>query len=183
MKRAIATLALGLAVCGTGFANMYGLPESAPPAVNDGEIALPAGYREWPVFLKNVQRPDLKQVRDIYINAQGLKSSRPFPYGTVLVMELHSVKLGANGEPLLDADGKLQKQELSKVFVMGKGPGWGQAVAPEKRTGEWAFAAYEPGGKSLGRDASGCRGCHVPLKATDFVARVSEHEAARASAR
>jgi len=146
---------------------------------NDGEIALPNDYRSWPVFLKDVQRPDLKQVRDIYINARGLKSSRPFPYGTVMVMELYSVRTDAEGKPLLDASGRLQKASLSKVFVMEKGPGWGQAVKPELRTGEWVYAAFDASGKSLGPDVTACRACHVPLQSTDFVARVAEFEAGK----
>lgn len=147
---------------------------------NDGELALPSDYRSWPVFLKDVQRPDLKQVRDIYINVRGLKSSRPFPYGTVMVMELYSVKTDAAGNPLTDTSGRLQKAALSKIFVMAKGPGWGQAVTPQLRTGEWAYSAFDATGKSLGGDASACRSCHVPMKDTDFVARVAEFEGARA---
>lgn len=175
-------MALAVACMASGGAILPDMASAGAPAavVNDGELALPADYAKWPIFLKNVQRPDLKQIRDIYINPQGLKSSRPFAYGTMMAMELHSVKTGADGRPELDAGGKLQKQGLSKIFLMGKGPGWGQGVAPELRTGEWAYAAFDPGGKSLGKDASSCRGCHVPLKDSDYVARVPEFEAARA---
>lgn len=127
----------------------------------------------------HLARPDLKQIRDIYINPQGLKSSRPFAFGTTLVMELHSVKTDPAGNPVPDANGRLQRQGLSKVFVMGKGPGWGRDAPADKRTGEWVYAAYEAGGKSLGTDMTACRGCHVPLMDTDFVARVPEFEAAR----
>ncbi|MCA1978413.1 MAG: cytochrome P460 family protein [Thiobacillus sp.] len=174
-------MVMGIAAIGSVQADPYASAGNAAGVKNDGELALPADYASWPVYLKNIQRPDLKQIRDIYINPQGQKSSRPFAYGTTMVMELHSVKTGSDGQPLLDAEGKLQKQGLSKIFVMGKGPGWGQAVAPELRTGEWAYASFDGSGKSLGKDASSCRGCHVPMKDTDFVARVPEYEANRLS--
>lgn len=183
MRKMLISMTVGLAVSGTVQADLYPRADAAPAALNDGELALPGDYAAWPVYLRNVQRPDLKQIRDIYINPQGLKSSRPFAYGTTFVMELHAVKTGADGKPELDAQGNLQRQGLSKVFVMGKGPGWGQAVPPERRTGEWVYAAYDAGGKSLGKDMTACRGCHVPLKDTDFVARVADFEKARAGGR
>ncbi|MFN3543947.1 MAG: cytochrome P460 family protein [Thiobacillus sp.] len=176
MKTNMIVMALCMAASGAALAGSHSMAVK-----NDGELPLPADYVSWPVYLKNVQRPDLKQIRDIYINPQGLKSSHPFAYGTTMVMELHSVKTGANGQPVLDANGKLQKQALSKVFVMSKGPGWGQTEAPELRTGEWAYAAFDGSGKSLGKNAGSCRSCHVPMKDTDFVARVPEYEAARAA--
>lgn len=183
MKRILLTMVACMAASGAVLADMYASAGTSPGAKDDGELVLPADYASWPVYLKNVQRPDLKQIRDIYINPQGQKSSRPFAYGTMMVMELHSTKTGADGQPELDSNGKLQKQGLSKIFVMGKGPGWGQGVKPELRTGEWVYAAFDGSGKSLGKDASSCRGCHVPMKDADFVLRVPEYEANRAQER
>jgi hypothetical protein len=187
MKRSlISSLATGLVSVAIGLGassfaqaefNLYGMSNQTAP--KDGDLVLPSDYRSWPVFLSNVQRPDLKQIRDIYINQQGTYSSRPFAYGTTMVMELHSVKLDAEGKPVLGADGKMQKAGLSKVFVMGKGDGWGQAVPEEQRNGEWIYSAFNAAGASLGGDAKACRGCHTPLKDTDYVARVTEYEASR----
>lgn len=179
MKTIMISMAVCLAASSMVSADQYGSVATTQREKNDGELNLPADYAQWPVYLKDIQRPDLKQIRDIYINPQGQKSSRPFAYGTMMVMELHPVKTGADGQALLDANGKLQKQGLPKIFLMGKGVGWGQAVAPELRTGEWAYAAFDGSGKSLGKDGSSCRGCHVPMKDTDFVARVPEYEASR----
>jgi hypothetical protein len=35
----------------------------AADAINDGSVPLPKHYTHWAVFLKDVQRPDAKQVR------------------------------------------------------------------------------------------------------------------------
>lgn len=171
-------MALGTSSIAQAEFNLYGASNSAVP--KDGDLTLPADYRSWPVFLADIQRPDLKQVRDIYINKQGGYSSRPFAYGTTLVMELHSVKVDSDGKPVPGQDGKLQKTGLSKIFVMGKGPGWGQAVSEEQRNGEWIYSSFSAAGTSLGGDAKACRACHTPLKDTDYVARVPEYESNRA---
>lgn len=149
---------------------------SAPVKLKDGEPALPVAYRNGPKFLSEIQRPDIKQVRELFINAVGAatKAGQPFPNGTVMVMELYKVKL--DGEtPVIGPDGKLMKGDLAKIFVMEKGEGWGQEVPENLRTGHWVFAAYGPDGKALSEDFSKCRGCHAPLTMKDFVPRYDEY--------
>ncbi|MEW6543451.1 MAG: cytochrome P460 family protein [Nitrospirota bacterium] len=157
-------------------------PTMAKRAVlpRDGELALPAGYTTWPKFLSEVQRPDAKQVREIYINPVGARTEagRPFPDGTIMVMELYRAK--AEGEALAKGpDGKLAKGDLVKVFVMGKGEGWGQDVPANLRNGTWLYAAYGPDAKPLREDFTKCRACHAPLVQKDFVHRYDQYFEAR----
>jgi len=149
----------------------------AAPALKDGELALPQDYKSWPRFLLNVQRPDAKQVRDIYINPKGyaMTSGRAFPHGTVMVMENYKAQQQSDGSLVTGADGKLVKGDMAAIFVMGKDQGWGKDVAEGLATGEWIFTAYQPDGKKSGADLNGCRGCHVPLKDKDFVHRFDEY--------
>jgi hemoglobin len=152
-----------------------------PTVPKDGELALPADYKTWPKFLSEVQRPDVKQVRDLYVNPKGTKAApgQPFPNGTVMVMELYKAK--AEGEELAKGgDGKLVKGDLAKVFVMGKDEGWGQDVQENLKNGTWVFAAYGPDGKPLAEDFTKCRACHAPLARKDFVHRYDEYFEARA---
>ncbi len=169
-----------LALCAImvwGCAEMGPAPTaSAPAKPRDGELPLPVGYQNWPKFLSDVQRPDAMQVRELFINPVGAKTNagQPFPNGTVMVMELYKAKMA--GETLeTDADGKLVKGDLAKVFVMGKGEGWGQDAPDNLKTGNWVFAAYGPDGKALTEDFGKCRACHVPLAAKDFVHRYDEY--------
>jgi hypothetical protein len=153
--------------------------EAANAGPKDGELALPAGYKEWPVFLQGVQRTDVKQIRDIYINgaAQAVAAGEPLPPGSVLVMEIYGAKVDDAGEAVLGESGEMERAGLSKVFVMGKGPGW-QGGAPEN--GEWVYAAYNADG--LPDDTAvyaTCRSCHVPQQGDDFVFRLGEYIAAR----
>ena len=139
--------------------------------LKDNELALPADYKSWPKFLSNIQRADNKQVREIYINRPGTATARgaAFPNGTVFVMEIHKANPGA--------DGRLEKGELAKIFVMGKNPGWGAAVSPaELRTGDWIYSAYKADGQTPSSDdIAQCRACHLPLAKQDFVHRYDEY--------
>lgn len=152
---------------------------STPPApkLKDGEVALPADYKNWSVFLNEVQRPDVKQVRTAYINNVGAKTKQGdnFPNGTVMVMDIYKAKVDADGKVITGADGKLVKGDLAKVFVMGKGEGWGELAPEGLKNGDWSYSAYLPDGKSAPDPTTACRTCHLPLASKDFVARYDEY--------
>jgi hemoglobin len=179
MTRWVAVIGLIVMWGGSELALSMGSSTSLKP--KDGELALPADYKGWPKFLSEVQRPDLKQVRELFINPTGAKTSQgqPFPNGTLMVMELYKAKM-AGETPEIGSDGKLVKGDLAKVFVMGKGDGWGQDVPDNLKTGNWVFAAYGPDGKALAEDFTKCRACHAPLAQKDFVHRYDEYFEKRA---
>lgn len=173
-----AMVLMALAGCSEmeGGAGSSSMAQASMPKPKDGELVLPGDYKSWPKFLSEVQRPDAKQIRELYINPAGAKASRgqAFPSGTVMVMELYKAQL--EGEvPVTGADGKLVKGNLAKVFVMGKGDGWGQDVPESFRNGAWVFSAFGPDGKSLAEDFTKCRACHAPLAQKDFVHRYDEY--------
>ena len=164
---ALAALTLALAGCAS----------MAPVApLKDGELAVPADYKGWTKFLSAVQRPDAKQVREIYMNppASAGTAAAGFPNGTVFVMENYAAAANADGSLKQGADGKLVKGDLLRVFVMGKNAGWG-ATAPEGlKNGDWIYAAYLPGGAKAPEPTATCRACHLPLVNKDFVHRYDE---------
>ena len=146
-------------------------------ALNDGELAVPAEYRSWPKFLSDIQRPDAKQVREIYMNPVATRGSaaQGFPNGSVFVMENYAAQADASGNLLKGADGKLIKGQLLRVFVMGKNPGWGQAAPEGLKNGNWIYAAYAGNGDKVADPIVACRACHLPLGASkDFVHRYDE---------
>lgn len=157
-------------------------PSAPPKMLNDGELPVPDDYRSWPKFLGDVARPDAKQVRDIWINPVGARarSGEAFPNGTLIVMELYAAKLNADGTPLTGTDGKLSKDKLLKVFIMGKHAGWGQAVPEGQRNGNWIYSAFLADAKTPSGDPiAPCRACHLPLTDKDFVHRYDEYFNAR----
>jgi hemoglobin len=153
-----------------------------PGAPKDGELAVPADYKSWPKFLSAIQRPDAKQVREIYMNpaAAQASASTGFGNGTMFVMENYAALETTDGKLATDAQGKLIKADLLRVFVMGKNAGWGQEVAEPLRNGNWVYASYLGDGRTKGpEDTATCRACHLPLANKDFVHRYDEHFAAR----
>lgn len=152
-----------------------------PAAPKDGELAAPADYRLWPKFLSAVQRPDAKQVREIYMNPTARQASPTggFANGTIFVMENYAARARPDGTLETGADGRLVKGELLRVFVMGKGDGWGRDVAAPLRNGNWVYAAWLPNGRKAPDDINTCRACHLPLAEKDFVPRYDEHFASR----
>jgi len=155
---------------------------SKASAPKDGDLVLPADYKSWPTFLMNIDKEQNKQVRDLYINKIGARTSagQVFPNGTVMVMEIYMAKEQADGNLEKGPDGKLVKGDLAKVFIMGKGEGWGQDVPDNIKTGAWVFSAAGPDGKPIAEDFTKCRACHVPLAQKDFVHRYDEYFEKRA---
>ncbi len=176
-------LALALSAAALLAAGCSSMMEAPVAAVKDGELAVPADYKSWPKFLSAVQRPDAKQVREIYMNPVAAQATAAggFAHGSVFVMENYAAKAKADGTLETGPDGKLVKGELLRVFVMGKNKGWGEDVPEALRTGNWVYATYLGDGKKGPEPAAACRGCHAPLKDKDFVFRYDEHFAQKKS--
>ncbi len=117
--------------------------------LNDGELAAPADYKSWPKFLSAVQRADAKQVREIYMNpaAAGATAAGGFANGSVLVMENWAARANPDGTLGTGPDGELVKGDLLRVFVMGKGPGWGQGAIEPMRNGNWVYSTFLANGR------------------------------------
>ena len=150
----------------------------------DGEAAIPTAYQNWPKMLSAVQRPDAKQVREMYIDPKGnqTRAGEPFPYGTVLVMENYAAVTKPDGTLETGPDGKLVKGNMVRIFIMEKARGAGQDVPEALRNGEWVYAAYTPDGKKTEDPFAPCRACHAPLtEKKDFVQRYDEYFQKRAT--
>ena len=107
-----------------------------------------------------------RQIRAVYGNPIATTVSPGqvfnFPYGSIILFESYSVQEDANGEPLLDANGRYIPNALTTIFVMRKEKGFG-ADYKELRNGEWEYVAYRPDG-SYSTQPSGtgsCALCHL----------------------
>lgn len=154
-----------------------------PPVLKDGELALPAGYKAWPRFLPTIDRPDVKQIRDIYMNpaATQVKAGEPFPQGSRFVMEIYAAATLPDGTPRLEGD-RLVKGPLMHVYVMGKEANWGADVPEASRNGNWIYSAFKPDGTPNTPLVGTCRVCHTPLKREDYVFHLDRYLAQRRSA-
>ena len=166
------------ALCFASSAQMVSAKEPVP-MIKDGELKAPADYKSWPRSLLGVQRLDLKQVRDIYINPIGAKAKagEKFANGTISIMEVYKAELEADGSPKKGGDGKLVKGALVKVMVMGKDAGWGDSAPAGLKNGDWVYSAYGADAKTAtSDDPKACRACHLPIgEAKDFIASYDEY--------
>jgi len=179
MKRTVPLIvAVALAACSQTTPMSYKAP------MKDGEAVIPANYKSWPTMLAGVQRPDAKQVRDIYIDPKGAqtKAGAPFPDGTIMVMENYAAKIRPDGSLETGPDGKLVKDKVVRIFVMEKAKGAGADVPDALKNGDWVYAAFTSDGARTDDSYLPCRACHVPLTASkDFVHRYDEYFQKRAA--
>ena len=149
------------------------MPSMDDVTPQDGELAMPGDYSSWPVFMSGIEKSS-GHIRDIYISEEGAEASKgdDFAYGTRFVMEIYNANT--------DADGKMTKADLAKVFVMAKGEGYGAEAATNN--GEWVYAAFSGAGQPLEVDYESCRACHAPLADKDYIFHYDKYFDMRASA-
>jgi Cytochrome P460 len=137
------------------------------------KVAFPQDYAQG-VLYGTVDRPDNKQVRELYGPAAALEAAKkgePLPSGTVLTRVDYAAKLDAQGNPEKDANGRFIKTDnLLSYVVMEKRTGWGTEYPDNIRNGEWEYQAFRPD-KTPNPNANltNCFTCHKPLDKQDFV--------------
>jgi plastocyanin len=160
------------AILGTILISM-GLIGQTPTGPSIDRVGFPADYTKKMKVLYVYDRPDNKQVRTIYANDPVFEVStatqNDYPYGSILVMETWRSMQDSQGIPILDANGRYQKDPAATptLFVMRKEKGFGAEYGPV-RNGEWEYVAYRPDGtyNTTPQASFSCATCH--LQATQW---------------
>ena len=125
-----------------------------------------------------VDRPDIKEVRDVYATPEALKmarASQPLPSGTVLTLVHFKARVDDKGELVKDPNGRLVKGDLDRIGVMEKRTGWGVEYPDDSRNGEWEYALFRPvGSRNEQANIKACFQCHKPKSGLDFVFTFSQ---------
>ena len=111
-------------------------------AAND-KFTFPDGFDKGVEYL-TVDKPN-KQVHVFYAAKEAIaaaKAGKPMPDGTVFVGVHYNAKLGADGNPVKDANGRFIKDTLRQYAVMRKEKGWGTEYPADKRNGEWEYRIF-----------------------------------------
>ncbi len=137
-------------------------------------IAFPEGYQTKFVRYLEVDRPDRKIIRIMYVNPEANVLAKPnaeIPDGTVLIMEDRPAELDAAGAPKLTADGRMiATDKVGAVFLMEKHKGWGEAYSADKRNGDWDYAWFNgDGSRKADAKFDGCFSCHQSRDKRDFT--------------
>lgn len=158
----------------------FGQTTTPPPmAPTVDRIGFPTNYETLFQRLYTFDRPDTRAVRTIYGNDQAASvkaDTMNYPYGSVLVMESWRAFQDSQNVPILDANGRFQKDPAAvpTLFVMKKERGFGEAYGPN-RNGEWEYVAYRPDGTYANRPetTASCAVCHLQASAlNDWTFRV-----------
>ncbi len=145
-------------------------------------VGFPEGYQKWAQFYV-LDRSDNKQVRSIYGNtiAAGVAdgSQGNYPYGSVVVLETVNALKDADGNAVLDRNGRYIKDPAAAVTVntMRKEKGFGTAYGA-LRNGEWEYVGYTPTGgySTLPQNSQTCANCHLQAgQGKDWVFRGAGH--------
>src|SRR5262245_1357375 len=66
---------------------------------------------------------------DIYANTVAMEAAKAdeLPTGSIILMEAFAAKLDAQQQPLLDANGRMIKDQARGIVMMEKRAGWGAA--------------------------------------------------------
>ncbi len=169
---------------GVGLMALLVLQAQNPPAPTVDRVGFPANYKTTMNVLYVFDRPDNKQVRTIYANApvftvQHDGSQSNYPDGSVVVMETWASLKDADTNPILDANGRYQKDPaaMPTLFVMRKEKGFGVDYGPN-RNGEWEYVAYHPDGtySTTPPNSFSCAICHLQAgQGKDWVFRAALH--------
>lgn len=135
------------------------------------KVAFPAYQTH--VLYDVLDQPEIKEIREAYINAEALKGIRPgqpLPSGTVLSLPTFKARVNEKGELVKDPNGRLVRGPLDRIVVMEKRTGWGVEYPEDLRNGEWEYARFlADGTRDPTANIKGCFECHKPESKRDFV--------------
>lgn len=158
----------------TGFARLLSATAALTALIAGATIAgpdtvgYPANYRTEFVNYLDVDRYDRKRVRKMYVSPDAHASAvagQDLPDGTVLIMADHDAALDADGNPMLDANGRMMAQDpVLNIFVMEKNSAWNTANE------DWDYAWYLPDGSPRPEaNFDGCFACHSNRTGRDYT--------------
>ncbi len=149
---------------------------TTPALAGQEKVAFPIYQNH--VLYTVLDQPDLKELREAYINPEAFKAlqpGQPLPYGSILSLPTFKALLDEKGEMVKDPNGRLVRGRLDRVVVMEKRPGWGAEYPEELRNGEWEYARFlADGSRDPKANIKGCFECHKPEAQRDFVFTLTE---------
>ena len=102
------------------------------------EIELPAGWETRFIRYATLDNPTRKIVRNFYVNPEAFAAAKPgvpLPDGTLIILADNKARLGADGTPLLDQQGRLIPEPgWAAIGVQEKRAGWGGATRRRSAT-------------------------------------------------
>jgi len=169
------------------FASLPGAATAAKsellPALARSNVAFPENYQASFTKYHTINFPATKQVRYYYANPPAVKAAKAgesLPNGSVLLAEVYSAKLDADGKPVTRADGFYEPDKLVAYTAMAREAGWGKDIPEMLRNEDWNYAVFTLQKQPRpGVNQAECLGCHKPLDKASYTFTLKELAAAR----
>ncbi|HUP30157.1 MAG TPA: cytochrome P460 family protein [Usitatibacter sp.] len=154
------------------------------PNLAKTSVTFPEGYQSSFTKYHAINFPATKQVRYYLANPAALeaaKGGKTLPNGSVLLAEVYSAKLGADGNPVTGADGLYEPDKLMFYTAMARDSGWGKDIPEMLRNEDWNYAIFTTGKQHRpGVNQAECLACHKPLDKVSYTFTLKELAAAKA---
>ena len=138
-----------------------------------------ATYRKYHV----IDFPANKQVRSYYASPaayQAAQSGKPLPDGSVIIVEVQSAKLGADGAPTKGTDGHFEGDKTTAWTIMARQAGWGNDVPEMLRNENWNYAIFTADKQHRTTvNQAECLACHKPQDKESYIFTLKELTAAK----
>ncbi len=148
-------------------------PSDTAKILGVNRVTFPSDFRETFTRYSISDQAGPKRVRYNFLNESavgGLDSKGMLPDRATIVTEIYAAKVDDSGNPVTGEDGHFVPDKLLAHAVMEKRRGWGDAIPPELRNGNWNYAVFKAD-KSLkeGVNQAACLACHKPLHDADYL--------------
>lgn len=152
------------------------------PGLAVTRMAFPERYKETFTRYHTIDFPAAKQVRHFFANQAAVQAARAgaaLPDGSVLLAEVHSAKLDADGKPVVGADGFFVADKLLFYTAMAREAGWGAGIPAMLRNDDWNYAAFSAEKQPRSINQAECLACHKPLAKWSYAFTLKELAQAR----
>lgn len=150
--------------------------DSAAPAyvapLKRPRMDFPRGFPQSFVLYLASNHADQNTVTRAYINAIGFAAARankPLPEGTIVINANYTARLGADRQPVAEADGSWVIDKVLYYSVMELRPGWGKEIPAILRNGDWAYASFAADHTQRDVNQAVCLACHKPQAAVSYM--------------
>lgn len=144
-------------------------------------VTLPADFPRGFIVYRDSDDAEAGTVTRSYANALAVdaaRAGRPLPDGSMIVVENRRAQRTADGMVMRTADGRLVPGEVANYSVSASSSGWGDAIPPLLRNGNWHYALFNAAREPQLRNQAQCLACHKPREADSFVFTIAELRAA-----
>ena len=153
------------------------------PNLAKSSVPFPEGYKDSFTKYHTVNFPATKQVRYYFGNKAAVaaaKAGKTLPDGSVLFVEVHSTKAGADGKPEMGSDGFFVADKLLFYTAMSREAGWGKDIPDMLRNSDWNYAVFTTDKQQRpGVNQAECLACHKPLDKVSYLFTLKELAAAK----